>query len=362
MAIKTKVIRITTRLNFGGVERDFELHAKFHNQSDYELIIVALENGGRAEEFIKRCGIRVIILNLKSSRIPSLAAIRKLMRLIREEKPQVIHTSCAEGNFHGLIAGWLTGVRVRVGEEIGIPSHSRLARFVFRLVYGTAHSVIGISKAVASYLTTHEVSARKIEMVYYPIDTTAVTPPRKKSGGPIVFATVCRLEEVKNLPILLSLLHEIRKRHPEKSFNLWLLGDGSLRDDLVRRTEELGLTDAVKFYGYVDNPQQIIVDADAFFLPSWTEGFGLACIEAIQCNLPVLVSRSGGMMEYITDGVNGYLFDPASLDELLAKTESLLALTPDELLKLKERATATIYELFSPEKYLSELKRVYRIA
>lgn len=355
-----KVMRITTCLNFGGVERNFEIHARYHKQQDYELVMVALENGGRAEEFIRSCGIRVIVLNGKA-RVPSLKCLLRLFALIREEKPDVVHASCAEGNFHGLIAGWLTGVPVRIGEEIGIPGHSRMARFVFSSVYRTAHRVIGISKAVAAYLTKYEVAPKKVEMVYYPIDIDAVHGPKKRLENTFVIATVCRLEEVKNLPILLELLAEITKRHPQRAFELWFLGDGSQRGLLVNKTNELGIARQVKFFGYLEHPQEVLVDADLFILPSWKEGFGLACIEAIQCGLPVIVSRSGGMVEYITDGVNGYLFDPKSLEELIIKTEMLLALEPTAVKAMVAKASVTVRDLFSPEIYRRELNRIYRL-
>lgn len=354
-----KVIRVTTSLNFGGVERNFELHAKYHRKADYELVMVALAGGGRAESFIRSCGVRVILLNA-NPRIPSVATLWKLFRLLRAEKPDVVHGACAEGIFFGLVAGWLAGVPTRIGEEIGIPSHSRMARMLFSLVYLTAYKVYGISLAVSSYLKMYEVASAKVETIYYPIDVDAAIPPKVRKSPPIVFATVCRLEEVKNLPSLLHLFSAIRQRRPGEEFELWLIGDGSQRPVLEKLAGELGLTPFVRFFGYLEKPLEVLVNADLFILPSLKEGFGLACIEAIQCGLPVVVTRSGGMTEYITDGVNGFLFDPTSLEEMIQKTELVLEMPEQYRKELASRGLRLILDLFHPDRYLNSLNCLYR--
>ncbi len=354
-----KVLRITTSLNFGGVERNFELHARYHRKQDYELVMVALAGGGRAEKFIQSCGIRVVLLHT-SPRIPSFHTLMSLIRLIREEKPDVVHGACAEGIFFGLLAGWITAVPTRIGEEIGIPSHSRMARILFSLVYRTAYRAYGISKAVSQYLRTFEVPPEKVETIYYPIDSEAVIPARTRTDGPYVMATVCRLEEVKNLPVLLDLLVAVRRNHPDRLFELWFLGDGSQRSMLEQRAKDLKIASFVRFFGYLEKPLEILVNADLFVLPSHKEGFGLACIEAIQCGLPVVVSSSGGMVEYITDGVNGFLFAPSSAKELQEKTERVLHMNPSELNKMRGNAQKTIHDFFAPARYLDALNSLYR--
>lgn len=354
-----KVLRITTRLNFGGVERNFELHAKYHRKPDYELVMVSLEEGGRAEKFIRDCGIRVEILGTRS-RIFSWQTMTRLMRLIRKERPDVIHGACAEGIFYGLLAGWLTGVPTRIGEEIGIPSRKGLARFVFSALNRTAYKIYGISKAVSAFLAKYEAPPEKVETIYYPIDSEAILPARTRTAGPYVIATVCRLEEVKNLPVLLDLLSTLKAKFPQKPFELWFLGDGSQRALLEQRTRELHLEKSVVFYGYLEKPLDVLINADLFVLPSHKEGFGLACIEAIQCNIPVVVSRSGGMVEYIEDSVNGFLFDPASFDQLLQKVEVVLQMEPTALVELKKRAQETIHHMFAPARYLDSLNKLYR--
>jgi glycosyltransferase involved in cell wall biosynthesis len=67
------------------------------------------------------------------------------------------------------------------------------------------------------------------------------------------------------------------------------------------------------------------------------------------------------MVEYITDGRNGFLFDPKSLEELIQKTEQVLSLSEGKMMEMRTLASSTIHELFAPEKYLNELNRIYRL-
>ena len=82
----------------------------------------------------------------------------------------MIHCSGAEANFHGLLAGKLEGVPVRIGEEIGFPKHDWMWRMIFGLTYKLAHQVIGISEAVKQRVVDlGEVDREKVRVVYNPV-------------------------------------------------------------------------------------------------------------------------------------------------------------------------------------------------
>jgi glycosyltransferase involved in cell wall biosynthesis len=355
-----KVLRITASLSYGGIEKVIELHAKYHRREDYELVIVALGSGGRTEEYIRSLGYRVIVLHVKY-RIPNWNCFIQLVSLLRSERPDVVHTCGAEANFHGQLAAFIAGIPRRVGEEIGIPSHSRTASFIFRIVYTMVHKVIAISESVKNYLTRFEAPAKKVEVVYNPIDLDFKgSVPFEVSPDVFRISCVCRLEPIKNLFLLIDLL-EVLQRRGDKIFELWLVGDGSQRVALANYAVSKGVERHVRFAGFVAQPQSLLRQTNLFILPSFYEGFGLACIEAIQCGLPVIVSNSGGMVEYITEGVHGFLFNPKSLDELIQKVDTVLSLSHAELATITEKALERVNEMFSPQKYLAELNRVYQI-
>src|SRR5260370_33256383 len=89
-----------------------------------------------------------------------------------------------------------------------------------------------------------------------------------------------------------------------------IAGDGSQRDALAADAKRLGLDDAVRFLGPVDDPLELLRALDIFVMPSLYEGLGVAALEAMACGLPVLASVTGGLREAVEDGRTGLLAPP----------------------------------------------------
>lgn len=171
-----KIFRIITELNFGGVERHMELTADgMLNYPNEDMIFMALGRGGQTSKVLSDMGFRVIVMN-ENPQIPNLKLIRKLVKLFKKEKPDVVHCSNGEGVFHGLWAAWLARVPVRIGEEVGFPNHHTYWKKIFNLTYKCSHKVIAISQAVKDKLIElGEASDDKIEVIYYPWESRSWT-------------------------------------------------------------------------------------------------------------------------------------------------------------------------------------------
>jgi N-acetyl-alpha-D-glucosaminyl L-malate synthase BshA len=103
-----------------------------------------------------------------------------------------------------------------------------------------------------------------------------------------------------------------------------MVGDGPERLDAEREARELGISDDVRFLGRLDTVAPILAAADLFLLPSQTESFGLAALEAMACGAPVLASRIGGLPEVVVDGVTGILEPPGSVEAMARRAIELL--------------------------------------
>ncbi|CAM3782449.1 glycosyltransferase [Pontibacter korlensis] len=352
-----KIIRVTTSLDFGGIEKVFELHAKYYDKT-HELMFVSLCNGGYTQKAIAEYGYSSIALGLKKATIPSFEAIKLLVRLFKEEKPDVVHAAGAEANFHATIAARLTGVKKIICEEIGIPNHSLKARLVFRTVYKFANAVIAISKAVEDYLlSSGEVPRKKLWMIYNPIEDSNGKQEYGTAADKLRFITVARLEPVKNISILVKAFSRIVAKYPDAE--LFILGNGSLKEELQDLCNALGLSSYVHFHGYISDPTPYLTGSRFFVLPSLYEGFGLACVEAIQCNVLTISTNSGGIPEFITDKKEGFLFDPRNRDELVAKMEQAIQLSDLEYNNITQRAKTKVKSMFSPNAYIHELNQLY---
>ena len=139
-------------------------------------------------------------------------------------------------------------------------------------------------------------------------------------------AYVGRISREKNLPYLFRSLAAA-----EGNWTLSVLGEGEA-EELRSLAEELGISDRISFYGWMDNPWQSLENTCALVMPSLHEGFSLTIIEALACGMPVLCTPVGGAMEIIEEGKNGYLFGGdtgTSLTELLNRLDQERGLIAD---------------------------------
>jgi N-acetyl-alpha-D-glucosaminyl L-malate synthase BshA len=142
-----------------------------------------------------------------------------------------------------------------------------------------------------------------------------------------VIVHVSNFRPVKNAQQVVEVFH--RLQNGASNVKLLFVGDGPDRVPTERKARELGVYDDVRFLGKQDPVEEILSIADVFLMPSGSETFGLAALEAMACEVPVVASDVGGLPELIVDGETGYL---CPLDDLEAFTEcTRRLLTNDDL-------------------------------
>lgn len=145
-------------------------------------------------------------------------------------------------------------------------------------------------------------------------------------GGEKIVMHVSNFRPVKRVTDVVSTFARIRERVPAR---LVMVGDGPDRPRAERRARELGVRDDVVFLGKHQSVEELVACADLFLLPSETESFGLAALEAMACGAPVVASRTGGLPEVIDDGETGFLLE---VGDVGAMAEAGIRLLTDEAL------------------------------
>jgi N-acetyl-alpha-D-glucosaminyl L-malate synthase BshA len=153
---------------------------------------------------------------------------------------------------------------------------------------------------------------------------------------------VSNFRSVKRVAHVLDIFRGIHAHMPAR---LVMVGDGPDRQAIERQTEDLGLTGVVDFIGEQHDIVSWLSAADLFLLPSAQESFGLAALEAMSCEVPVIASRVGGLPEVITDGLTGFVFDPHDINGM---TECGIALLkdPDRRRAVGQAAAADVKRRF----------------
>ncbi len=132
---------------------------------------------------------------------------------------------------------------------------------------------------------------------------------------------VSNFREVKRVKDVVRIFARVRRAMPA---TLMMVGDGPDRQDAENEAKELGVAGDVRFLGRLDTVAPLLAASDLFLLPSQTESFGLAALEAMACGAPVVASRVGGIPEVITDGVDGILEPPGSVEAMARRAMTLL--------------------------------------
>ncbi len=178
-------------------------------------------------------------------------------------------------------------------------------------------------------------------------------------SGEKILAHVSNLRPVKRVLDVIRIFHQVQKKIPSK---LILVGDGPDREKADLLAKELGLKDKILFLGKSDEIRKILCLTDLFLLPSETESFGLAALEAMAAHTPVISSNTGGLSEVNFNGLTGFLSDVGDVDDM-AKNAIYLLSDAERLEQFKKQAFDSAHQ-FSIEtilpKYISMYERVIK--
>lgn len=137
-----------------------------------------------------------------------------------------------------------------------------------------------------------------------------------------IITHISNFRKVKRISDVVQIFYKIQQQIPAK---LMMVGDGPEKEKAERLCDELGINDKVIFFGNSNEIDSILSYSDLFLLPSATESFGLAALEAMAWSVPVISSNSGGLSEVNFEGVSGYLSDVGNVDEMAANALKILS-------------------------------------
>ena len=152
-----------------------------------------------------------------------------------------------------------------------------------------------------------------------------------------VITHISNFRKVKRIPDVIKIFYKIQQKIPAK---LMMVGDGPEKKKAEKLCAELGIEDKVIFFGNSNEIDRILSYTDLFLLPSETESFGLAALEAMAWSVPVISSNSGGLPEVNFDGISGYLSNVGDIDSM---AENALKIIRDEVVlnEFKSKALTT---------------------
>jgi len=174
-------------------------------------------------------------------------------------------------------------------------------------------------------------------------------------NGEKILIHISNFRKVKRVEDVLHIFNKVRKEIPSK---LLLLGDGPERHNIEKLCRELDTCDDIKLLGKIVNPEQHLALSDLFILPSETESFGLAALEAMAAGVAVISTNSGGLPEVNVQGKTGFLSAVGNVNEMAANALKLLS-NEDLLTEFKQNAIEQAYK-FDIKSVLPLYENIYK--
>lgn len=335
-------------------------------ETEFDFSLCVLRGGGGSCDAFEVAGIQVHDLG-RHKLDPR--TVHDLVRLIRRLDAQILHCHGYGATTFGRIAGALCRIPVVVQEHMideGIPFYQRIADF---MLAPFTSSGVAVSNAVAGFMTSKRFIAKdKVSVIYNTIPESYCrsfsneekADVRRRYGlpdGRAFIGIIGRLDPIKGHDDFLAAATLIREKHPEAFF--LVAGDGELRPALERAARERGLQDCVAFLGHCQDALDIAALLHVFVSCSYSEGSGIAHVEAMAQGIPVVATAVGGVPEIVEDGVSGVLVEPGRPDEIAAAVCSIL--TDDERrYRLSEQGRRRCREKFLVGRTVEQLGALYR--
>lgn len=365
-----KILHLINTLSAGGAELHLLTLCRYLKQQGVEVIVTCLREQTKGSRSLRpefeQEGIKV--LNLQADSRYDWRFLSKFIHLLKEEKPDILHTHLPRADFAGFLAKLFFNSIRWICSIHDIYSKSWSGRWflpMFNFVWRHADALIAISHAVEDWLIQERrIPSEKITVIHYGIEVERFAQPNfdfQKAQGLTthkVIGSIGRLEPRKGHDVLIRAMPNVLKQIPNgiliiAGHDPW--GYGSILHSMI---DKLGLNNQVRLLGFQADIPSFLHALDVFAFASSSEGFGQVLIEAMAAGKPVVASRIAPITEIVVDGETGILVKPESPEDF-AQAISYLLSHPEKGQAMGLRGSMLVEKNFSVQRMVKETLQVY---
>ena len=380
-----KILRVIARLNMGGPALHVAYLTEGLRQRGYDTTLVAgsLARGEDSMAFIADARgveiVRIDELGREISPLRDLMATIRLAKLIRKERPQILHTHTAKAGTVGRVAARLAGSRKppivvhtfhgHVLRGYFGPVRSLLFRLLERWLAGGTTALVAVSPQVRDDLVALGVAPReRFVVIRLGIELDERVAPEQNGraesrrylgipGDRFAVGWIGRMTAVKRTDDVLIAFKRLRVSGVDAV--LCMVGDGPERLQLEQRAHELGVARDTVFLGYQEDVAPFYAAFDVLVLPSGNEGTPVTVIEALAAERPVVATRVGGVPDVVRDGEDGFLVEAGATDDL-ADRLGRLARDPSLRARMGKKGRERVLPRYAVERLVDDVDELYR--
>jgi len=377
---KIKIIRIIARLNIGGPAiHTILLTAGLNNEGFESTLVTGVEGKyeGNMLDLAAAKGVEPIIipqLRRNIDPVGGFIALVKLYRLMRREKPHIVHTHTATAGLLGRLAAKLAGVPVILHNFHGHvlrgyfgPLRSKALVWIERFLARLSDRIVTVSEGQRRELAGYGIAPlEKITVVHLGFELEALLVCQSHRGElrhelgltaeNKLVGIVARLVPIKNHRLFLQAAQVVAKAMPQARF--LVVGDGELREELEAYARDLGLDEKAFFTGWRRDLPRLYADLDVVALTSINEGTPVSLIEAMAAGVPVAATAVGGVPDVVVEGETGYLVEAGAVEGM---AEAIIGLLRDSE-KAREMGIAgreAVYPRFAAQTLIANIEGLY---
>ncbi len=351
----------------GGGERIVLRLAELLPQYGYRTSILTFALHAEGEFDVQEAPCPVYLLPLTNTyNLQALRAAFALRRFLRQQNIRIVQTFFESSDiWAGFVTKLLSDAKlIWSRRDMGI-LRSRKHQIAYRTLRSLPDAVTAVSARVAEHVRNVDgVPAPKVHIIYNGLDVAPLVAETATSmdvvDRKLLITTVGNIRRVKGHDLFVQAAAEVSKWHPDAQF--LVAGDileAEYFDTLAQQVEVLGLSETFRFVGRISDLQDYLKDASIFVLPSRSEGFSNALVEAMAAGVPAVATDVGGNAEAIQDGQNGLLIPPEDADALAQAIGRLLD-DPHLALRLGRAGRRTVQDRFSADAMMQRITDLYR--
>jgi glycosyltransferase involved in cell wall biosynthesis len=365
-----RILLLSTSMGMGGADKQLLSAAHEMRVRGHDILIVSLTALGPMGLEARTLGIRTESLEMPRG-IPDPRGMLRLVRLVREWRPDVVHSHMVHANLMARMLRIFAPVPVLVSTIHNIYEGGRILMAGYRLTNNLADHMTIVSQAAADrFINEGIVPKPMLTVIPNGVDTDRfqnVPDGVRQSlratlglAGDFVWLAVGRFEIAKDYPNMLHAFAAVRRQQPAAV--LLLVGGGSLQAETEALAESLGLGERVRFLGIRSDVPELMTAADAYVMSSAWEGMPIVLLEAAAAGLPVVATLVGGNHEVISDKETGFLVPPRD-SEALGRAMLRLMQTPEgERRIMGERGRDYVQRQYRLGRVVDRWEEIYRVA
>lgn len=354
----------------GGAERVLFKMIRSLPSEQFRCSLLTFRINGEADLSKIACPVQVLPLR-KTYNWNAVKVAQKIRSFVRQEKVAIVHTFFETSDLWAGPIAKLSGAPILISNrrDLGI-LRSWKHRIGYRVLRSMYDSVLTVSPQVREFCIQQDgLDPNKVQTLFSGLDmdcvsqTTSRALMREELGIPEtapVIITVGNIRRVKGIDILVKAAASVCHNHPDAVF--LVVGRKSEMDhcrELENRISALGLAKNFRMIGGREDVFAILRMSDIFCLPSRSEGFSNALIEAMACSLPCVATDVGGNMEVVSQGQTGFLVPNEDSQEIALALDRLLS-DPQKAKEMGLHGETIVRSRFTTEAMRNNLIHVYQ--